>query len=148
MGLIPLEDALIPDNHTNGIEKVPKEDSSDGGFSLFDIANLAADQKATSTGMKEEIILLSWLMVLLRSREDSQISYDWSYTDGTGDSENGDVNELSMNEVMEGLDDHVGTVASTIYQNLPMGVSSPASMILSTSSMLKTSDTTKDEVII
>lgn len=143
MGFIPLENAEIH-NAPNGIEKVPTD--TNGDFSSFQIAHLASEQITTPTGMKEEIVLLSWLMVLLRSREDSQISYDWSYKDVAHGAEPESVNKLSMNEVMKGLQSNVGDVATAISQNINTGTSSPASLVLSTSSLSQTSEEAKDEV--
>lgn len=143
MGFIPLEDAYIH-NAANGIEKAPTD--TNGDFSSFQIAHLASEQITTPTGMKEEIVLLSWLMVLLRSREDSQISYDWSYKDFANGTEPESVNKLLMNEVMKGLQSNVGEVATAISRSIPAGASSPASLILSTSSLSRTSEEAKDEV--
>ncbi|CAI7605264.1 unnamed protein product [Penicillium discolor] len=142
MGFIPLEDAYIH-NAANGIEKAPTD--TNGDFSSFQIAHLASEQITTPTDMKEEIVLLSWLMVLLRSREDSQISYDWSYKDFANGTEPESVNKLLMNEVMKGLQSNVGEVATAISRSIPAGASSPASLILSTSSLSRTSEEAKDE---
>ncbi|KAJ5427052.1 hypothetical protein N7465_002122 [Penicillium sp. CMV-2018d] len=142
MGFIPLEDVYIH-NAPNGIEKAPTD--TNGDFSSFQIAHLASEQIATPTSMKEEIVLLSWLMVLLRTREDSQISYDWSYKDFANGTEPESVNKLSMNEVMKGLQSNVGEVATAISRSITAGASSPASLILSTSSLSRTSEEAKDE---
>lgn len=143
MGFIPLEDAYVH-NAPNGIEKVPTD--ANGDFSSFPIAHLVSEQINTPTGMKEEIVLLSWLMVLLRSREDSQISYEWSYKDSANDAEPESVSKLLMNEVMKGLQSNVGEVATAISRNITTGASSPTSLILSTSSLSRTSEEAKDEV--
>lgn len=143
MGFIPLEDVYVQ-NAPNGIEKAPTD--TNGDFSSFQIAHLSSEQITTPTGMKEEIVLLSWLVVLLRSREDSQISYDWSYKDFANGTEPESVNKLLMNEVMKGLQSNVGEVATAISRSIPAGASSPASLILSTSSLLRTSEEAKDEV--
>jgi hypothetical protein len=145
MGFIPMEDALLPNAPINAFEIAPKE-TNPSSFSSFEVAHLAMDQNTTPTGMKEEIVLLSWLMVLLRSREDSQISYDWSYVGGTDGIKPEAVNKLSMNEVMKGLQSNVGEVATAISQNLPTGASTGASIILSTSALSRTSEVVKDEV--
>ncbi|OQD67441.1 hypothetical protein PENPOL_c003G08004 [Penicillium polonicum] len=142
MGFIPLEDVYIH-NAPNGVEKAPTD--TNGDFSSFQIAHLASEQIATPTSMKEEIVLLSWLMVLLRSREDSQISYDWSYKDFANGTEPESVNKLLMNEVMKGLQSNVGEVATAISRSITAGASSPASLILSTSSLSRTSEEAKDE---
>jgi hypothetical protein len=143
MGFIPLEDAHIH-NAPNGIEKLPTD--ANGRFSSFQVAHLASEQTTTPTGMKEEIVLLSWLMVLLRSREDSQISYDWSYKDVANDVQPASVSRLVMNEVMKGLQSNVGEVATAISRNITTGASSPASLVLSTSSLSRTSEEAKDDV--
>ncbi|CAI7613393.1 unnamed protein product [Penicillium viridicatum] len=142
MGFIPLEDVYIH-NAPNGIEKAPTD--TNGDFSSFQVAHLASEQIVTPTGMKEEIVLLSWLMVLLRSREDSQISYDWFYKDFASGTEPESVNKLLMNEVMKGLQSNVGEVATAISRSITAGASSPASLILSTSSLSRTSEEAKDE---
>ncbi|KGO76863.1 AMP-dependent synthetase/ligase [Penicillium italicum] len=145
MGFIPLEYA--GDHNTpNGIEKVPTDKNDD--FSSFQIADLGSEQITTPTGMKEEIVLLSWLMVLLRSREDIQVSYDWSYKDLADGAEPESVNRLLMNEVMKGLQSNVGEVATAISQNITTRASSPASIVLSTSSLSQSSEEAKDEDII
>jgi hypothetical protein len=146
MGFIPLEDALPSNAPTNGFENTLKEQSNGSGFSSFEVAHVASDQKATPTGMKEDIVLLSWLMVLLRSREDSQIYYDWSYAGDAKGAEQQTVNKLSMNEVMKGLQSNVGEVATAISRNIPTGASIPASIILSTNALSRTSEEAKDEV--
>lgn len=139
MGFISVEDARLP-APTNGTKT---HETTGPAFTSFNIEALASD-KATPTGMKEEVVLLSWLIVLLRSREDTQVSYDWSYTNG----QNGQqiTNKLSMNEVMKGLESNVGEVATAILQTIPTGSSSSTSMILSTSTLVQTSETIKDEV--
>ena len=131
MGFISQDALLEP---TNGVKH-------NDDFSSFNIEELTSE--TTPTGMKEEIVLLSWLMVLLRSREDSQVSYDWSYT---GDNDQR-INKLSMNEVMKGLESNVGEVAAAIVRTLP-GSSSSGSIILSTSSLVRTAETIKDEVCV
>jgi hypothetical protein len=143
MGFIPLEDASLPNAPINGFKNAPKEEINDSGFSSFEVAKLASDQNNTPTGMKEEIVLLSWLIVLLRSREDNQISYDWAYAEGA---EPEIVNKLSMNEVMKGLQSNVGEVATAISRNISTGASGTRSIILSTSALSRTSEAVKEEV--
>lgn len=120
-------------------------------FRSFEIVDLAADQDTTLTGMREEILLSSWLIVLLRTREGSQVNFDWAY--------NSDVEHeparrcLSMNMVATGLQDPIGKVAAAILgdiaaversQSVPK--SSPVSFLLSTGSLSRTSEEVKDEV--
>lgn len=145
MGFIPLENTSMHNAPTNGVEKLPTEANAID-FRSFQIAHLSSEQIATPTGMKEEILLLSWLMVLLRSREESQVSYDWAYKGCANDAEPESVNKLSMNEMMNGLQSNVAEVGTAISRKIPTGASSPASLILSTSSLSRTSQEIQEEV--
>ncbi|KAJ5143841.1 AMP-dependent synthetase/ligase [Penicillium bovifimosum] len=145
MGFIPLEDVDYQNAPTIGIKTVPAETNGDN-LRAFPITQLASELNIR-TGMKEEIVLLSWLMVLLRSREDSQVSFDWFYSGASAEPES--VNKISMNEVMNGLQSNVAEVATAISRNITAGTSStPASLILSTSSLLRTSEEAKDEGVL
>jgi hypothetical protein len=148
MGFIPLEQANLPSAPTNGVEKMTTTQANGDDFVSFDVASLASDTQRP-TGMKEEVVLLSWLMVLLRSREDAQISYDWTYKHDADYVAPEPVNKLSMNEVMSGLQSNVGEVGTTIARNIatgPQAASNPASLVLSTSSLLREPTENKDEV--
>jgi hypothetical protein len=148
MGFIPLEQANLPNAPTNGVEKMTTTQANGDDFVSFDVASLASDTPRP-TGMKEEVVLLSWLMVLLRNREDAQISYDWTYKHDADYVAPEPFNKLSMNEVMSGLQSNVGEVGTTIARNIATGsqaASNPASLILSTSSLLREPAETKDEV--
>ena len=148
MGFIPLEQANLPCAPTNGVEKMTTTEANGDDFVSFDIAGLASDTPSP-TGMKEEVVLLSWLIVLLRSREDAQISYDWTYKHDAHYVAQEPVNKLSMNEVMSGLESNVGEVGATIARNIATGLqaaSNPASLVLSTSSLSREPAEAKDEV--
>ncbi|KAL5338757.1 hypothetical protein BJX70DRAFT_365544 [Aspergillus crustosus] len=108
-------------------------------FSSFKILGLAADQGST-TGFKEELVLLSWLIALLRTREDSQVSYEWAYKYGE-DSRQTElskrrltIDELkivlqsSVEEAATAISNYIATIAE--IQHEP--VSNPASLLLST----------------
>lgn len=120
-------------------------------FRSFEIVDLAADQDTTLTGMREEILLLSWLIVLLRTREGIQVSFDWAYSSGV---EHEPARRcLSMNRVVTGLQDPIEKVAAAISgdiaaversQSIPK--SSPVSFLLSTGSLSRISEEVKDEV--
>ncbi|ODM24093.1 hypothetical protein SI65_01683 [Aspergillus cristatus] len=90
-------------------------DNTDGNdFSSFNVVDLAADGLATPTGMEEEIILLSWLIVLLRTREDGQISFEWTHKDPVNEPA---TRSLSMGEVMSGgLESALGQTSEAISQ--------------------------------
>ncbi|OQD81856.1 hypothetical protein PENANT_c025G09152 [Penicillium antarcticum] len=149
MGFIPLDQANLPSAPTNGFEKMTTHVSVDD-FLSFDVAGLASDTPSP-TGMKEEVVLLSWLIVLLRSREDAQITYDWTYKHGADYVASETVNKLSMNEVMSGLQSNVGEVGATIARNIAtasQATSNPASLVLSTSSLSREPAETKDEDVL
>jgi hypothetical protein len=86
----------------------------------FDIAGLAPANCGTLTGMRDEIILLSWLIVLMRTQESSSIRCEWQYQGsgqvfGSGDA----VRTLSPSEVMIGLQSHTGQVAAMLAGTIP-----------------------------
>ncbi|RFU25513.1 hypothetical protein B7463_g10826, partial [Scytalidium lignicola] len=125
------------------------------GFGSFEVAGLTSEQTTTLTGMRDEILLLSWLIVLSRTREEgSLISYDWAYRDRTDGFEDEELVKrcLSMSEVMTGLRNNVGQIAAAISLHITAvapsqcaAVSSPVSLLLSSSSLSRTSEEAKDE---
>lgn len=144
MGSIHLDD--VHDRH---------DWKNDGdGFRSFKIVGLASEQTTTPTGMRDEHLLLSWLILLLRTREGSQIGFDWAFRGRANGFEHEPVNRhLSMGEVMTGLQNSVGQVAASISRHIaiaapsrPAAMSSPVSLLLSTSFLSQTSEEVKDEV--
>lgn len=122
--------------------------STNGNARSFEVVGLASDE-LTRTGMKDDILLLSWLAMLLKTREGGQVSFEWAY-DISGES-----NRLSMNEVVKGLEDnivnasaairrYITSVVPTRSDNAP--VTSQVPLILSTNSFSKGSDAAKEEV--
>lgn len=86
-----------------------QEDSHNmAGVHTLEAAGLGAD--TTPSGMKEELLLVSWLIVLLRTREDGQASFEWAYK---GD-EASPVNRCLSTEVMADLRSSVGQTAAAI----------------------------------
>jgi hypothetical protein len=124
------------------------------GFRHFEVAGLVSDQRLSLTGMKDETLLLSWLIVLLRTSEGGQISFDWAYKS----LENGSQHEtkarnLSTDELVAGLRSNITDTATVIsryittaepHQRVPK--CNPGSLLLSTGSLSKTSEGAKDEV--
>lgn len=133
---------------TNGL--LSNDNTDDSNFRCFNVADLATDGITTPTGMKEEIILLSWLIVLLRTREDGQISFEWAYNDrvdGSG------IRSLSMGEVMSsGLGSTLGQTTEAISQHVATSspnersISEPLSLLLSTGALPTSPDQVKDNV--
>jgi hypothetical protein len=112
----------------------------------FEVAGLASDEESSPAGMRDEIVLLSWLIVLLRTREGGHIRYEWAYR-RTG--EEPVPRSLAMNEVVAGLQSSVRETAVAVTRHIATDApsqSTPASLLLSTSSLSQTSDEAKDEV--
>jgi hypothetical protein len=112
----------------------------------FEVAGLASDEESSPAGMRDEIVLLSWLIVLLRTREGGQIRYEWAYRRA---GEELVPRSLAMNEVVAGLQSSVRETAVAVSRHIATDSpsrSAPASLLLSTSSLSQTSDEAKDEV--
>lgn len=134
-------------------DALAKDQPSGTDARTFRVDGLISDQVSTPTCMKEEIVLLSWLIVLLRTREDGRISYEWTYR-VEGGSLNGEVaSKLSTDEVLPKLQDKVkATLASidhhveNVKGSLKTAGSSHISLLLSTGSLLENSEGAKSEV--
>ncbi|CAI7591434.1 unnamed protein product [Penicillium pancosmium] len=146
MAPICISDML--DRNDRGHGSVGRTESfASGETRSFEVVGLASDE-ITRTGMKDEILLLSWLAMLLKTREGGQVSFEWAY-DISGES-----SRLSMNEVVKGLEDHILNASATIRQYITSQsavasdkapVTSPVPLILSTNSFSKKSEDTKEE---
>lgn len=121
------------------------------------IDDTESDLASTSTpaALSEEIILVSWLITLLRTREDSEISFEWALRsredEGKDSDETTKVMRLSAGEVMPGLDAAVEQVAAAISRHMATAAQKPGpaplSLLLSTGSLLRTAaGATKEEV--
>ncbi|GAB1198118.1 Nonribosomal peptide synthetase 4 [Aspergillus pseudonomiae] len=140
--------------HGNGSVDISSAGQADGdGFTSFEVAGLAADEPTTPTGMREEVLLISWLIVLLRTREGGHIRYDWAYKGRECGAEQEPVKAyLSMGELAIGLQDSVGQATATISQYIKTVSSSTeatasntASLLLSTGSLSQSSDDVKED---
>jgi hypothetical protein len=154
MGSIHVES--MPGQEGLGIREVdvPLIRQTNGdGFRSFKVMGLEADQ-ISSTGMRDEILLLSWLIVLLRTREDSEVCYNWAYKSRDGVVEGEPVNRrLVTDDIVPGRQSTVGQVAAKISRHTSVATSTPctstsgpASLLLSTGSFSQTSEGVKDEV--
>jgi hypothetical protein len=123
------------------------------GFRSFKVTGLPPGE-TVSTGVREGVLLLSWLIVLLRTREGGEISYDWGFTRRADESEHEPaIRTLVMGEVMAGLQSTVGETAASISRQIRTEASgqlpaltSTVSLLLSNSSLAHTLDGPKDEV--
>ncbi|EED13785.1 nonribosomal peptide synthase SidD [Talaromyces stipitatus ATCC 10500] len=112
------------------------------GFRSFKLDNLAAKENLSPTGMRDGLVLLSWCMVLLRTSEDGQVSFEWAYR---GKSKNLNVQSLSTAEVIPTLKCRLEKAASGIVRVINIKswdqntlASGPASLVLSTNLLTET----------
>jgi hypothetical protein len=106
-----------------------------------DMDNIAS---STPSGMREDVLLASWLIVLLRTREGERVAFDWKYESSSNTSEN-PIKHLSMEDVMKGLEDSVDNVTRTISGQISTADSSKnyaesTSVLLSTSVLSQQSE--------
>ena len=135
----------------NGIPSIPRERWSLGEVYL---PGLLSEPQSTPTGLKDEIILLSWLIVLLRVKEDRQASYDWMYR--TREPENKhrlSSGYLSTSQVIANLKSNVreattavSTYLSGITLNSQVGHPGSMSLILNTECQPKDADERESQV--
>jgi amino acid adenylation domain-containing protein len=109
--------------------------------STHDINSLAS---STPSGMREDILLASWLIVLLRTREGERVSFGWRYQSSSTSSEE-PSRHLSMETVMKGLEDSIDDVTGAISSQISKADSSkkhaePVSVLLSTSVLSQQSE--------
>ena len=145
MSPIGLNDILDRNDRDHGSSGYTKPLENGDDTISFEMNGIASD-KTTPTGMTEGIVLLSWLLLLLRTREGGQVSFEWAYDIC------GTTSRLSMNEVMEGLEDNVMDVSAAIHNHIRKSpdqnksYSSPVPLILSTNTFAQNSEEVKEEV--
>lgn len=116
----------------------------------FKIVGLEFDGASTPTGMREEVLLLSWLIVLLRTQEGGEVSYEWAYGSRDNAVEHQAVSECLSTDVMTDLQSTVGQSAAAISRHIKRtttkSILSPAPILLSTRFLSRKSETATDEV--
>jgi hypothetical protein len=130
------------------------EPADSNGFRYFEVAGLVSDQLLSLTSMKDETLLLSWLIVVLRTREGGQVSFDWAYKSPDGASgDELETRSLSTDEVVTELQNNITETTAVVSRFITTAEpsqrtpkSNPGSLLLSTSSLSKTSEGAKDEV--
>lgn len=83
------------------------------------------DAAVSATGLKDETILVSWYITLLRTREGSQISFEWA-------NETEQMNRLAVEDLV-GLQSSVNEAAVAVSKHL--GTGSSNTLLLSTGSL-------------
>lgn len=117
---------------------------------------LSPSETCLPTALRADVLLTSWLIVLMRTREGRQAAFEWAY-DGWEDEAMHQrvVRRLSTDEVLPGLDLD-SPLADAIQKSLRHHALSvkdlctetacPRYLILSTGSLSKTSADEQDEV--
>ncbi|KAJ5699026.1 hypothetical protein N7462_001031 [Penicillium macrosclerotiorum] len=153
MGFIHINDIRDHQHHSGEVVKGLSAGQMNGEpFRSFTTCDLASDQVTFPTGMKEDIVLLSWLIVLLRTKEDGRISYEWTYKSPDQALEDAQAHRLSTNEVLPKLESKVGEAVTAVSQNIkninPNRIaesSSGHSLILSTNTLSDTSEEARED---
>jgi fusarinine C synthase len=156
MGSIHVDDAHDQNRIRADDLKVPALRTEHGnGLRSFEVFGLASRQTAALTGMRDEVVLLSWLLTLLRTREDSRAFYEWAYKDQNDIFEAElAMSRLSTEDVMnDGLQSTVRQATTAIALHITPGtpntgksMSSLASLLLSSSTLSQASEVAKNEV--
>lgn len=130
------------------VELVLKTDQN--AFRSFKINDLAANAQSCLTGMRDELVLLSWCIVLLRTSEEGQASFEWAYS---GQSVNLQTQLLNTVQVVSNLQGTVEEAGTEILQHIgtssvdqSISISKPSSLILSTSLLSQTISGPDDNV--
>jgi hypothetical protein len=111
-------------------------------FRSFKLESLAVKQDSCLTGMRDELVLLSWCIVLLRTSEEGQVSFEWAYREQSKDLNSHFFNTAQAIPSLEGSVEQVGR---QILQHIRTGssdqptlTSSPVSLVLSTGLLSQT----------
>lgn len=130
------------------IELVSEIDQST--FKPFKIDGLAAKSDSGLTGMRDELVLLSWCIVLLRTSEEGQASFEWAYR---RQQDNPEDYTLNTAEVFSSLQRTVEQARNEILQRISTSsvdqstsIPRPASLVLSTGLLAQTTSEVDDKV--
>ncbi|KAJ6014802.1 hypothetical protein N7540_009393 [Penicillium herquei] len=137
------------DHQINGAVESRPADSD--GFRSFQVANLAIGDEFTPTGMKEEVVLLAWLIVLMRTREGTLPRYEWAYKGHSDDASlKPSHNELPTETLVPGLQSGAEEVAQAILKHIKsVAPAEPnsASLLLSTGSLTQDAEANEEGAI-
>ncbi|KAK1139705.1 Nonribosomal peptide synthetase 4 [Aspergillus melleus] len=139
--------------HQDGAVDMPHTTPFQEPSMSFKLVGLASGQP---TGMRDEVLLLSWLIVLLRTREDRQFLFDWAHQSWQNDVANEfETRSLSVNEVVMDLRTSVDQTAGDLLPRIAATVPSPStaatksiSLLFSTGSLSRQSADSRDDAIL
>lgn len=155
MGSILIEEICDQNHRKNEPVDILSTGYTNGNdFKSFMVDGIAADQTNAPTGMRDDILVLSWMILLLRTGEGNQIHFRWAYEGRPNSFEHQSENKcLSLDDIKAGAQSTVEQLATGISQHIttnasctPSYISSPASFLLSNGSLCETSKEAKDEV--
>lgn len=84
----------------------------------FKTSTLMPQESIFLMSKNRELLLLSWLIVLMRSREGSQFQFEWAYQLHENDDEQDIARTLSLKEAVPGLQSTIGQGIEAISEYL------------------------------
>lgn len=124
-------------------------------FGPYEVTGLMEPDLTTSpTGVREELVLLAWLLTLLRTREEGQVTYHWAYATREGTVDEPSCMKLSSVDVLPDLQSNVSQAAVAISHHITTspkpaaGLTRPASLLLSTGPLTRDSKGANDEPVL
>lgn len=143
MGSIEVDNIYQLENPTNGFTyQLAPGTGDENAFRSFQIIDLAVNQEDTLTGLRDELVLLSWSLTLSRTRENNDVSFHWTYHRFENSYHHDhNIKIFTMDGLMTSVEETIGTIAAKISSRLkddqkclPMHKSTPVSLLLSTNS--------------
>lgn len=111
-------------------------------FRSYQVLDHGATQDNIPVSVTDEIVLLSWFITLLRTRENTNVSFNWAYYGPlNGHMDEQQVKCFTQDVLMTSIKDKVRAIAARIFSQLDIYAEKPgilrschASLILSTTS--------------
>ena len=136
------------------VDRSLSDQTTSDGFHSFTVDGLASDQATTPTGIRDELLILAWIIVLLRTQESSQICFDWAYESQASSAQLEPLyRRLSLDEIIPDTQSTVDQSAAAISCYIAsaasfqeVSISSPLSLLLSTSPLSQKSEEPNYEV--
>lgn len=130
MGSLHIEKVEDQGHQQNALPGMLSQSLGDSdGFRAFKIDGLASDQTNSPSGLKEETLLLSWLMVLLRTQEAGHIRYDWAYKSRISKHNHETMTRTLTMDVVTRLGDSIRQVSADIHEKFALGASKQSAAI-------------------
>jgi hypothetical protein len=152
MGSISTEDFSAISCQKDGVVEA-KRDGVVYDIAPIKVAGLRLDELCSTSDTKEKVILLSWLIVLLRSQEGDGVFFEWAYGSSADEDRTVERHHFAANEFVSDLEASTEQCSAAIAaylghlesQHTTSGALS-SSLLLSTGSLQKRSDKIQEEV--